>query len=387
VHLRVFVEGVALIMQWALLASTFAAGASASCASAFCTSSLRMTVTNEEHADGVVFCRGDFSELYLDAGLSQSVVGSSIDCSPGQPAASKWGEGVNNQKTLAIGLTKGSSNDLYLAASGSWIAGTCWFQDSTSNAKQSLAKGPQYQSQIEWTILKDGEGPVSYDLTSVEGVSGGISMSYVDSSGSISNSTAVPPKPATLKVVEAPGFGFKTILADKHVVTGSCACNAFSPTDDACNTDACYAGCPAALVNVPCGQHRCREWYAKKYADADSYCGWLYASGAQTYCWAMDEWTCTDTSCGYGGPDEPNEACTSPMPSDAAANSYSCGHVAEGQSLPDGQGGSYWGTSGPGCQDKKVNGVPTNPQPRRNGGQVEMKFINLAWLHEDTPLV
>lgn len=206
-------------------------------------------------------------------------------------------------------------------------------------------------------------------------------MSYVDSSGVTTSANAVPAKPSKLQAVEAPGFGFMTILADKHTIVGTCECDVFSPTNAACNTDACYAGCPGSLVNSVCGQHRCRMWYAEKYADITSYCGWLYTNGAQTYCWAMDEWQCKDTSCGYGAADEPNQECTSSMPSDAAANTYSCGHMSQGTSLPDGKGGSYWGNSGPGCHDKLVNGVPTNPQPARNGGRIEMKFINLPWLH------
>ena len=37
------------------------------------------------------------------------------------------------------------------------------------------------------------------------------------------------------------------------------------------------------------GQHRCRQWYAASYASVESYCGWLFSSQAQTYCWAMDD--------------------------------------------------------------------------------------------------
>ena len=91
------------------------------------------------------------------------------------------------------------------------------------------------------------------------------------------------------------------------------------------------------------GQHRCRQWYAQSYLSDESYCGWLYANQAQTYCWAMDdseltcpwqeysaecrlvhyilqhidnsteEWQCTDGSCGYGGKDQPNQATRHPV--------------------------------------------------------------------------
>jgi len=180
-----------------------------------------------------------------------------------------------------------------------------------------------------------------------------------------------------LKVVPAPGIGFPTVLSDKNVL-GSCDCQSFSPTSESCNNEACYAGCPGPLVDNPCGQHRCRVWYAKQYEDPTSYCGWLYSEGAQTYCWAMDEWKCVDATCGYGGADQPKKDCSSKYPKDAPANTYSCGH---GGNMP-GPKGKQWWTSGPGCVDKEVQGVPTNPAPPRQGGRISISFENLPWLHE-----
>ncbi|CAK0791688.1 unnamed protein product, partial [Prorocentrum cordatum] len=224
----------------------------------------------------------------------------------------------------------------------------------------SLAKGPQYMSQVEFTIDRSGEGAVWYDMSSVEGVSGGITMNYTDASGNAQTDVAIPGKfsGSELRVVPAPGIGFPTVLSDKNV-QGSCECESFSPSSNRCNTDACYASCPGPLVDNPCGQHRCREWYARQYEDSSSYCGWLYAEGAQTYCWAMDEWKCVDADCGYGGEGQPRKDCSSRYPEDAPANSYSCGH---GGSMP-GPNGTQWWTSGAGCEDKLVRGVPTNPAP------------------------
>lgn len=339
-------------------------------------------IINKEFSDGVVFCRGpvpgSMREVYLDEGLTMPAPGSHLDCSvQGSEVARQWGEGVPQGTTLAIGLLKGESKSLYLPGHATWPSASCWFQDALSNKRMSLAKGPRYQSQVEWTIQPSGMGNVWFDLSSVEGVSGGIRMSYTDADGNQESAQAIPGKPSSLPIVQAPEVGFPVILAEKHV-HGTCDCTTFFPASSSCNTAACYAACPGPLVENPCGQHRCRSWYAKKYEDKRSYCGWLYAEGAQTYCWAMDEWVCVDGDCGYGGYDQPKADCSSPLPLGAPANTYSCGHF---MNQPDGSGGKYW-TKGVGCQDKRVRGVPTNPAPRRKGGFIQVEFSNLPWLHQ-----
>ena len=47
-----------------------------------------------------------------------------------------------------------------------------------------------YQSQVEFTITT----VVSWDLTSVEGVYGGLTMNYTDQEGQTENVVAIPPK-------------------------------------------------------------------------------------------------------------------------------------------------------------------------------------------------
>lgn len=190
-------------------------------------------------------------------------------------------------------------------------------------------------------------------------------------------------KGSLLKVVPAPNIGFPTVLSDKNTL-GACTCTVWSKSSSECNSDACYAGCPGSLVDNPCGQHRCRHFYAKQYKNVESYCGWLYDEKAQTYCWAMDEWQCTDETCGYVGPDQPKEDCTSPLPDGAAANTYSCGH---GTNLSSGEDGRLYWTQGPGCKDKMVMGVPTNPAPPRLGGRILISFENLPWLHESVEYI
>mmetsp|Transcript_67398 Transcript_67398/g.171061 ORF Transcript_67398/g.171061 Transcript_67398/m.171061 type:complete len:517 (+) Transcript_67398:145-1695(+) len=344
-----------------------------------------MIIINNEFSDGVVFCRGpvegSLNKVYLDQALSKPVVKSEFDCAlPDSPAAKQWGVGVPGGSTLAFGLRRGERATMYIAPDGGWPSGACWYQDAASNARVSIAKGPMYMSEVEFTIEASGKGAVWYDMSSVEGVSGGITMNYTDDAGNMQTDVAVPAKfqGTTLQVVLAPGIGFPTVLSDKNRL-GSCTCNEWDIDSPECNSDACFAGCPGSLVDNPCGQHRCRKFYAKLYQDSSSYCGWLYAAKAQTYCWAMDEWQCFDATCGYGGAGQPEADCSSKYPKGAAANSYSCGR---GMNMPGGKEGELWWSNGAGCKDKMVNGVPTNPSPRRSGGRIQISFENLPWLHE-----
>jgi len=317
--------------------------------------SLTMRIVNKEWSDGVVFCRGPqdaLSTVYLDAALTQSVHNSAVDCSEGT-GNDEYGSGVPDLTTLCMGLKKGESIDLFFGEGGNWPSGTCWFQDIASNQQHSLSMGPQYQSQVEFTITT----VVSWDLTSVEGVSGGVTMNYTDGNGKKTDVVALPGKftGSLLKIQPAPGIGFPTVLADKHVY-GECNCPVFSPENPSCNTDACYTGCPGSLADNPCGQHRCRQWYAKSYETSESYCGWLYANNAETYCWAMDEWKCIDATCGYGAADQPSEDCSTVLGNpNFAANTYSCGHIKNQPAYPSG----VWWTHAVGCTDKLVQGVPT----------------------------
>eukprot|EP00439_Symbiodinium_sp_Y106_P069246 s1754_g11.t2 len=287
--------------------------------------SLTMRIVNKEWSDGVVFCRGPqdaLSTVYLDAALTQSVHNSAVDCSEGT-GNDEYGSGVPDLTTLCMGLKKGEST----LGCGNWPSGTCWFQDIASNQQHSLSMGPQYQSQVEFTNL------------GADRVSGGVTMNYTDGNGKKTDVVALPGKftGSLLKIQPAPGIGFPTVLADKHVY-GECNCPVFSPENPSCNTDACYTGCPGSLADNPCGQHRCRQWYAKSYETSESYCGWLYANNAETYCWAMDEaWR----SC--------------------------CGHIKNQPAYPSG----VWWTHAVGCTDKLVQGVPTNPILPRAGGVID----------------
>eukprot|EP00438_Fugacium_kawagutii_P036765 Skav205321 [mRNA] locus=scaffold3444:292965:297795:- [translate_table: standard] len=376
---------------------------------------LVMNIVNREWSDGVIFCRGPSSELggiFLDEGRTQSVVGSPVDCSnENSAAAEQWGAGVPDLTTLCIGLRKEEIN-LFFPQGSNWPSGTCWFQDAESNKVQSLCKGPMYQSQVEFTITS----VVSWDLTSVEGVSGGLTMNYTDFTGDARNVVAIPPAFKGAKgpnffchelfISKAPGAGFPTVLADKHRY-GECYCPSYDPGLESCNSDACFTGCPSSLADNPCGQHRCRQWYAKSYLTDESYCGWLFSNHAQTYCWAMDEsklinvgscwvilylfgldatwftlwtkeWRCLDDSCGYGGIGQPNQEpyVLSDPNVGGRANVYSCGQQKDQKAIH-----GVWWEYGVGCIDKEAGYMPTNPIVPRRGGQIHISFENLPWLH------
>lgn len=340
-----------------------------------------MTITNNEWSDGVVFCRGPLNgsmeKIFLDADLTHSVVKSDFDCAvEGSAVAKKWGVGVPSGSTLALGLKKGETVTLYIHPNGTWPSGACWFQDVKSNSQTSMAKGPRFMSEVEFTIQESEQGQIYYDMSSVEGVSGGITMNYTDDLGREQTAVAVPGKfqGDKLQVVTTPGF--PTVLSDKNVL-GSCDCPTWDPNDVQCTTEACFASCPGALVDNACGQHKCRVFYAQKYTDPRSYCGWLYEQKAQTYCWAMDEWFCVDETCGYGAADQPKADCSTELPKGAAANTYSCGHGASQL----GVNGTILWVNGSGCVDKLVEGVPTNPAPARVGGRISISFEGLPWLH------
>lgn len=342
-----------------------------------------LTVLNNMATDGVVFCIAHpYSQVFLDKGLTVNVVGSKVDCSIPGDASTTWG--LCNPTTLAFGLPRGQSASIWVAPGGTINSGVCWYQDVDSNKRKSLSKGMLYQSQAEFTVLTK---LVSYDITSVEGLSGGLVMTYTDDAMHVSSAECLPNAPVgnQLQIVSAEDVGFPTILSDKNQpsVPGGpppseeCVCTVYHPDDPACNTPACYAACPSVLGDNPCGQHRCRKFYAEQYANPFSFCGWLQAEFAQAYCWAFDEYRCVDILCGYGGPSEPADSCADVETFDQAKklpNIYSCG-----MDTIQGPAGMWW-PDGPKCFPKSVKNVPTNPIPERYGGVLEIEFRDLPWL-------
>lgn len=375
---------------------------------------MNLTLISEEDDQGVIFCRVDEKKGSWDGvtvgATGVSVVKSHLDCD-----GKDTGYGKGRAKTLCIPVNKSTPVVLQYQPSATSIGGACWYQSLQANKNNSLiSQGPQFQGAAEFTIKPDRQGVVSFDITYVEGVSGGLSMSYEDDgqvTGQIRKTTvqAAPERPDASKYPslkrEPTNFGFMTLKSDKNRGKADCAkCNYTWPYGKdgkgqaGCPDDGCLAGCPPSIANDPCGQHACRVYYAYLYAHGASYCSWLKDQKAQAYCWAMDEWVCNTTSCGYGGPNQPKNCQALPEFKSnvwgkegkaAWSNSYSCGHTAKYQypTTPTNGSGEHWweNATTQGCEDKTVDGQPTNPQPLRSGGTFTITFIKLDWLH--TPQV
>lgn len=348
--------------------------------------------------DGVVYCatgdRAYAGFLYVDESLTVPAVGSALDCSFNDTG---WGvgtsapgfDGVTRKLTLCMGLTNGQSTKIYLPKIGGIRSATCWFQSSSAIAAargRTVSNWPSQQTQVEFTIPAPtlqyaGNNRVSYDVSAVEAVSDGVEITYSDSSSADDRIYFAPPRPTALRITRTSN-GFCTVLSDKwNRTTGQwryCNCSTFSETSSACLSEDCLTGCPAPLAFTHCGQHYCRAYYYKQYADASSYCGWLNSTGSSVYCWALDEWVCKDSLCGHGGVNQPsNCSVLPPMTFDGAqALRWSCGHTTQTYN-----GQTWWTRSAAGdftgCTDKPRN---PNPQPIRIGGDLRITFLELPWL-------
>lgn len=264
-----------------------------------------------------------------------------------------------------------------------------------------MGKGPAYISQVEFTALTKSNGvPIlSTDLTAVEGISYGVEMVYEDGKNVEQfNNKCIPNAPKLgweAKVFKSPYYGgFNVVLADKHM-HGNCGCHNYkgkpSYKDPECDNASCYAGCPGSLADDPWGQHMCRVWYAEKYATTGSYCSWLEQEGCQGYCWAMDEWVCTGTNCGYGGKKQPanNDDTIEYMRKSSKAPNNWQGTMP----MKSNDGGLWW----PGCNDRDggeycgneskkitIGGHQQEIQPNkpRYGGEFLLSFKKLEWLNK-----
>lgn len=384
-----------------------------------CAGATKLVLRNDGPVDGVAFCTttSAFELIYLDEKLSVQAKGSAIDVNvKNSPQAARWGPGADRtQATLAFELKRGGSAQFFVHKDGQCKSCICWFQDINSHKVKSTSTGPKYQGQFEFTIAisspdtADNTATVSFDLTFVEGFSGGLAMGYErpDKVGITVNATPARPSPSSrAQIVQAPdGHGFPTVLSDKWTENGTCldTCNpegSFQKDPKACGVDKCLAACPAGLSKNACGQNACRRYFARQYQDPTSFCRWLYDEEVQGYCWAMDEWMCVGTkessilNCGFGGKNQPaldlslDYPCTSAFPPDAIgddANDWACGNtVGPAMKVPWPAGNPWWPTE-QGCIDKKVKDAagaeePTNPQPLRTAGTLTMYVVGSSWL-------
>lgn len=314
---------------------------------------MKISIINNLTNSGIFFLRGQgITALYLDNKYTNNIVGNNnYDCT-----------GKNKpyycvpepNKTFFFNINSGETQNLYLKDGDNIISGVIWY--SPEGAKKITSGGPEKQAEAEFTV----SNVVSYDLTFVEAISCGINMTYTPNSGQPVKVECVPDKPNKLNIDNS--LGYPTILSDKY--TG---------TEEA----KLMAGCADNLANTVCGQHKCRKFMSNTYKDPDSYCGWLSKNKCQGYCWAMDEWLCTDDRCGYGNHDDwPTDCSVFNNNMGSASNTFSCGR----QPQKGNDGRTYWGNGNVGCLEKSVDGQPTNPEPERNGGTFVIEFINLPWL-------
>jgi hypothetical protein len=326
---------------------------------------IRIVLDNSTAEDGTFFFRGrSITQLYIDSNnivndIQYNCTGVADGSLP-NPSGSKYNAVPLPVSTFYFEIKQGKQKVITMPEQAVIDSGIVWYVHQSSTQLQRLSRGPEICTMGEFTITN----VVSYDLTFVDGVSHGLRMIWKPAEGSNVEVQCVPKKPRALQSRNT--FGFNTIPSDKHTSTEP------------------EAGCASNLADTVCGQHKCRKWYAKQYENPDSYCSWLESNNCQGYCWAMDEWKCTDASCGYGGVGQPTDCQlfeNQPKPP-YFPNTYSCGH---GTNLPGPDGNTYW-SQGPGCTDKDVSGAPTNPiLPRKaTGGDFIIKFIELEWLSGKT---
>jgi len=374
-----------------------------------------VTLKNSEKAAGVIICtaQGWSGVRYNGAAVT------TLPCSAGG-AGKVCLEG--NSRRLVMHVAVGGTVVLQIAAVADIEGGRCWFQEAAAYRKKAMTAA-QMVTVGEFTIIHtvvsaDGSrsivpGKVSLDISHVNGVSGGMVMQYKNHLNQIHGNVASIPKAPTnkkaLPIGSDKAYGYCAVLSDQAhwgaggaIVTEMCDCD-FDPKKDdpsifetkpKCKTasSGCKKLCPAPMANHALGQHQCRVFYADSYKKVDGYCRWLRDEKAQAYCWAMDELTCTDDKCGWGGQHQPTGYAqveqTAPDVSKAAnpearekmlgdwAAHYSCGSAEQ-----PGVGVQWWvDAASLGCVDKAVQGQGTNPQPVRMGGDLLIEFKHLAWL-------
>lgn len=313
---------------------------------------IAINIKNSSGVDRVAFLRGIFSAGIYDS-TRVNLIGSKSDCTAGRLGTPD----CLTPTTLFFPLTAGSSKTLILHDNDTLVSAVVWLAPDIGSI---LAKGPMYQNTSEFTI----GNTVSFDLSCVEGFSGNMSTTWKpESSNDVVAIKCVATKPDKLKIYNLNKMN--AVLPPK----------AIGDTTDSRTLD----DCPAAWANDAYCQHECRKFHAAEYSDPDSYCGWLYENKCQAYCWALDELMCVNETCGYGGDQQPAANGSDTYNKGYTPNVYSCGAVRN--SAIQG-GGTWWPTKG--CDNKKVNGVLTNPQPQRENGAFTIEFLSTPWLTNAT---
>jgi len=338
---------------------------------------MKIILKNSTGVSGIMFLRGIGMNV-LNYNGQNIAEDPNYDCTTysGEQSTSKYGcvpyGDTGSKRTFYFNVEDGQQIELTLPEDQECGSGNVWFvPDTDTRADNVKGGGPgsglNAQEQFEMNIPIRGD--IYFDLTLVEGIQAGVRASYTRDDDEQISITCIPNEKPSLNIYERDGV--PRILSDKN-----------DPSYDEKYRD--LAGCPGSY-DTACKQHECRSQMAASYQNPDSYCSWLLKSKCQGYCWAYDEWMCKDQSCGYGQADQPpspdspdfQDVCNQMLSIPGyASNVYSCG---KGTNLSAPNQGKWW-TNGPGCEDKTVNGQPTNPVLGRENGTLFIEFVNLPWL-------
>jgi hypothetical protein len=190
-----------------------------------------------------------------------------------------------NNKTV---LKPGENAIVKIPAATEMTGGAAWMgfdEGDVPSWRKGQSADDNLCSLIEWTI---GESHIYYDISAVEGLCGGYSMSWFP------DNKKSPKSEFTDVTCRVPGSGnlasdkekfyLEDINADEICVPGT-------------KNPACLAACP---FKKGADKMACHNWIKKTSYDSGGYCGKLYDNKCQAYCWAYDEMMCpSGDTCTY----------------------------------------------------------------------------------------
>jgi len=201
---------------------------------------------------------------------------------------------VNNSSDISISVPITSSIN----------SGKIWTSLGNTNPINKdfldIAKGSQAgQEMIEITMNYNNIFKISFDISFVDGITYGLTYNYTNQNGSsIISASCMPTKKPDYptkqminRIKNYPNASATSYLSDKHFKDQSGILDELT-------------GCPAKLATTYYGMHKCRSYYAYQrnksaHPTYDTYCSWLKDSTCSGYCWAMEEFTCTNLNCGW----------------------------------------------------------------------------------------